>query len=113
MAKAKAKAAKSDGQPVTKSQAIRDMLSQNPNAKASEIVKLLAEQGVKVNATLVYLVRSTGRRKKARRRRHQAVEVSRAAGVSDPVKLVLKVRELALEGGGIKSLQRLVDALAQ
>jgi hypothetical protein len=113
MARSKAIAAKSDGQPVSKSQAIRDMLAQHPDAKASEVVKLLAERGVKVNAALVYMVRSTGRRKKARRRRHQAVAVSRAAGVSDPVKLVLKVRELAVEAGGIKSLQRLVDAVAE
>jgi hypothetical protein len=113
MAKAKVIAAKSDGQPVNKSQAIRDMLSQNPNAKASEIVQLLADRGVKVTATLVFLVRSTGRRKKARRRRQQAVAVSRAAGVSDPVKLIMKVRELADGAGGIKSLQRLVDALAE
>jgi hypothetical protein len=112
MAKSKAIAAKYDGQPVNKSQAIRDMLGQHPNAKASEVVKLLADRGVKVTATLVYLVRSTGRRKKARRRRQKAVEVSRAAGVIDPAKLVLRVRELALEAGGIKSLQRLVDALA-
>jgi hypothetical protein len=113
MAKAKAKAAQSDGQPVSKSQAIRDMLAQHPNAKAGEVVKLLADRGVKVSPALVHLVRSTGRRKKARRRRQKAVEVSRAAGVIDPVKLVLKVRELALEAGGIKSLQRLVDTLAE
>jgi hypothetical protein len=110
---AKARAASSKDQPVNKSQAIRDVIAQNPKAKAPEIVELLAAQGVRVKPHLVYLVRSKSRRKKARRRRQQAVAVSRAAGVSDPVKLVLRVRELADAAGGIKALQRLVDALAE
>jgi hypothetical protein len=110
---AKAKSASSNDQPVNKSQAIPDAIAQNPKAKAPEIVELLAAQGVRVKPHLVYLVRSKSRRKKAKRRRQQAVAVSRAAGVSDPVKLIMKVRELADGAGGIKALQRLVDALAE
>jgi hypothetical protein len=110
---AKAKAASSKDQPVNKSQAIRDMIAQHPKAATPEMVALLAARGVRVKPHLVYLVRSKGRRKKARRRRQRAVALSRAAGVSDPVKLVLRVKELADGAGGIKALQRLVDALAE
>jgi hypothetical protein len=110
---AKAKAASSKDQPVNKSQAIRDMIAQHPEAKTPEIVALLAGKGIHVQPHLVYLVRSKSRRKKARRRRQQAVAVSRAAGVGDPVKLILRVRELADRAGGIKALQRLLDALVE
>jgi hypothetical protein len=110
---AKAKPASSKGQSVNKSQAIRNMIAQHPEAPTPEIIALLAAQGVRVKPHLVYLVRSKSRRKKARRRRQRAVTVSRAAGVSDPVKLIMKVRELADGAGGIKALQRLVDALAE
>ncbi len=104
--------AKKNGEP-NKSAAIREILEQNPKAKSKEVIATLAEKGVKVTPALVYLVKSQGKRKAKRARRERAVEVSRAAGNADPVKLIIAVRQLARDAGGIQALKRLVDALAE
>jgi hypothetical protein len=89
---------------VNKSAAIRDALAQNPKASSRDIVKVLGDQGIKVAPTLVYYIKSKERRAKRR--------ASRQSG-SGPVQLILQVRKLAAEAGGIQSLKQLVDALAE
>jgi hypothetical protein len=104
---------KDSGKAPTKSDAIREVLDENPKAEAREIINTLASRGTKVNASLVYLVRGKYRKRRRRQKRQQAVETSRNAGVSNPVQLIVRVKDLAEEAGGLKNLKKLVDLLAE
>jgi hypothetical protein len=95
---------------VNMSAAIRDMIAQNPKAKASEIISLLADKGIKVRPHLVYLVKGKMKRIKRRQKRQRVMAMARNG---NPVELILKVKELARDAGGIGSLKQLVDALAE
>ncbi len=96
-----------------KSAAIREMLAQNPNTPVKEIVSTLAGQGIKVTSNLVYALKTKARARRRRQNRQAAAQAGRNAGMVDPVALVLKVRQLAGEAGGIKHLKQLVDVLAE
>jgi hypothetical protein len=98
---------------VNKSQAIRDLVSQNPKMKIKEVVSTLAGQGIKVSDTYVYMVRSKTRRKKRKEKRQKAIAAGNGAGVMDPVQLVVRLKELASQAGGIRHLKKLVDILAE
>ncbi len=104
--------AKKSGEP-SKSDAIREILEKNPKAKSKEVVSQLAEKGMKVTPTLVYYIKSQGKRKVKQARREHAVEVSRTTGSADPIKLIVAVWQLASEAGGMKQLKKLVDVLAE
>jgi hypothetical protein len=95
------------GTKVNKSAAIRDMIEQNPRAKSKEIVRLLAEKGLKVQPTLVYYIRSREKHLK-RRGKHQ-----RAVSTGSPLQLLIKVKALSKEAGGMRNLKQLVDILAE
>jgi hypothetical protein len=95
---------------VNKSAAIRDMITQNPKAKASEIISLLAVKGIKVRPHLVYLVKGKMKRIKRKEKRQRVMSMARNG---NPVELILKVKEVARAAGGIASLKQLVDALAE
>jgi arginine repressor len=97
----------------SKSQAIRDMLADDPHAKTAEIVSALGAKGIKVSQNLVYLIKSKSREKKRRAKRQKAVAASRNSGHTDPVALVVEVRHLAVKAGGMKRLKELVDILAE
>jgi hypothetical protein len=105
--------AKAKPDEINKSQEIRDILAKNPHAKSRDVVAELATRGIKVSVNLVYLVKSKAAQKKRRKKREQAAEISRLMPSADPVKLILKVRELSQEAGGIKKLKMLVDVLAE
>lgn len=94
---------------ITKSQAIRNVLTQNPKMSSKEIVSTLAGQGIKVLPSLVYFVKGQMRRT----RRKQIGKRMTEAGVANPVDLILKVRSLAGQAGGMAKLKQLVDALAE
>jgi hypothetical protein len=94
---------------INKSQAIRDFLGQNPKATNREVMDALGAKGIKVSYNQVYFVKVKGRKAK----RRAAVKATRAAGLSNPVEAVMKVRALASEVGGMKSLKQLVDLLAE
>ena len=49
----------------------------------------------------------------ARRGGHKVAESSRQTGSKNPVEVVLRVKDLAREVGGIKNLKMLVDLLAE
>jgi hypothetical protein len=102
-----------DGKSVNKSAAIREMIAQNPQAKSKEIVSLLGKQKIRVRPSLVYYIKSKQNQQKRKEKRQRVTETSRSTGNSNPVELILKVKNLAREAGGIKNLQLLVNALAE
>jgi hypothetical protein len=105
--------ASENGTPINKSQAIRDFLAGSPRAGTKEIVAGLAEKGIKVAPTLVYFIKSKANQAKRRAKRDRAAESSRQSGSRNPVEVVLRVKDLAREVGGIKNLKMLVDLLAE
>ncbi len=103
---AKAATSSGDGK-VNKSQAIRELLTEDPKMESKTVIGRLAEKGVKVSPTMVYYVRS--KMKQAQRKEKRA----RVAATANPVELVLRVKAIAREVGGIKELKLLVDLLAE
>ena len=107
-----AKNTASDGGRVNKSQAVRDFLAANPAADSKTVIAGLAEQGVKVAPTMVYYVRSKLGQARRKARRERVAASSRQSGARNPVEVVLRVKDLAREVGGIGNLKQLVDLLA-
>jgi arginine repressor len=101
-----------DGKRVNKSDAIREMIAQHPQAQSKEIVSLLGERGIKVQPSLVYYIKSKQNQQRRRQKRQRVAATSQQTGTGNPVELVLKVKGLARDAGGIKNLKLLVDALA-
>jgi hypothetical protein len=100
-------------QSVNKSQAIRDIFAENPKADTKSVITRLAEKGVKVSPTMVYYVRSKQQLARRKAKRAQVAESSRKTGTPNPVELVLRVKDMAREVGGIRHLKQLVDLLAE
>lgn len=98
---------------VNKSQAIRDLFAQDPRMDSKTVIETLAAKGIKVSPTMVYYVRSKDRQAKRRAKRERVAESSRGTMARNPVELVVRVKELAREVGGIKQLKQLVDLLAE
>src|SRR2546425_7992683 len=94
---------------INKSEEIRQLLKANSKTPVKEIVATLAAKGLKVQPSLVYFVKGRMRRQK----RKQIGKRMEQAGIANPVDLILKVRHLAGEAGGIKKLKELVDALSE
>ncbi len=96
------------------SQAIREVLKQSPRASAEEVVERLAQQKIQITPSLVYVIKG----RLTQMRAHKRVKAARVAqagqktGSTDPVALILKIKELAREAGGIESLKAIVCALA-
>lgn len=105
--------AKPSGNAGSRSEAIREALAQHPSATSKEIVDKLAEGGLKVAPSLVYYVRSKQRQIKRKAKRESVAVASRKSGAPNPLELVLRVKDLARELGGIKNLKQLVDLLAE
>ena len=102
----------SNGKGINKSASIRDVVAQQPQASCKEIVSVLAARGVKVQPSLVYYIKSKQSHQKRKEKRDRVMETSQHTSSSNPVELILKVKGLARDAGGIKSLKLLVDALA-
>ena len=100
-------------QPVNKSKAIRDYFTGNPKADSKTVIAALAEEGVKVSPTMVYYVRSKLGQARRKAKRARVAESSRKLAATNPVELVLRVKDLAHEVGGIQHLKQLVDLLAE
>ena len=101
----------SDG--INKSQAVRDFLAANPAADTKAVVAGLAEKGIKVAPTLVYFIKSKAKQAKRRAKRERVAASSRQTSAANPVEVVIRVKDLAREVGGIKNLKMLVDLLAE
>jgi hypothetical protein len=113
MAKSNAGNGKPGRKPSNKSNAIRDLLTADPKAKSKQIITTLAERGMKVAPTLVYYVKSKMKQAQRRAKRTRVAEASRKTAAGNPVELVLRVKDLAREVGGIANLKQLVDLLAE
>lgn len=98
---------------VNKSEAIREMQEAHPKATSSEIVKLLADKGIKVSTTLVYAIKAKGKAKKRKQKRQKAIPAGQQMVNGDPVELIKDVKALADRAGGIRHLKELVDLLAE
>lgn len=94
---------------VNKSAAIRAICEQNPKISVKEVVAALEEKGVGVQPSLVYFVK--GKMKRAKRK--QIGQSMAKAGIANPVELILRVRGLAQQAGGMTKLKQLVDALVE
>jgi hypothetical protein len=99
---------------VNKSQAIRELLEQSPDAKAKEIVAKLAQKQIVVKPSLVYMIkgRLTQINWRKKKRAARAASASQKTGSTDPIGLIIKVKQLAREAGGIGNLKTLVSVLA-
>src|SRR5882757_205633 len=98
---------------VNKSQAIRDVFAQDPKMESKAVIDALAEGGVKVSPTMVYYVRSKLKQAGRKVRRDRVAASAGVAAAKNPVELVLRVKDLAREVGGIAHLKQLVDLLAE
>jgi hypothetical protein len=108
---------------VNKSEAIRELLRENPKTTASEVVATLAERGIKTNPSLFYFTKGRmkgkkGRRKKARRMVAKVTATMNSNSVTptkagDVVATILKVKHLAADVGGLKKLRALVEVLSE
>jgi hypothetical protein len=105
---------------VSKSQSIREFLTENPEAKAKEVVAALTEKGVKVNEGLVYAVK--GGMAERKKRKKQVVKAAMAAAAplangapakADALTMIREVKALAAKAGGYAKLTELVAALAE
>jgi hypothetical protein len=96
-----------------RSAAIRDELAKNPKATSTEIVASLAKNGIKVTPKLIYIVKSRQHKAKKKVKRTQVAEMSQKTASHNPVELVLRVKDMAREVGGIANLKKLVDLLAE
>ncbi len=98
---------------VNKSAAVRAILEQNPNTPVKEVVATLEQQGIKVSANYVYMLKSKVKARGRRERGQKAVAASKSAGLADPVELIQGIKMLAQKAGGMRSLKKLVDLLAE
>jgi hypothetical protein len=98
---------------VNKSAAIRELLEKDPNTATKEIVESLEQRGVTVRPHLVYLLKSQMKAKRRRQKRQQIVENSKQMGITNPVQLILEIRRLSQQVGGIRRFKELVDVLAE
>jgi hypothetical protein len=77
-------------------------------------VTALAQRKIKVSPSMIYMVKGRLAQMKHEKDR-KAERVSNAGektGSADPIALILKVKQLAKEAGGMRNLQRLVTVLA-
>jgi hypothetical protein len=101
----------------SKSEQIRQLLKASPEIKAHEAVAKLAEKGVKISGNLFYYVKGQMKGRKARRKKAQraVTKVAESTHVTrvDAVTTIRKVKSLANEVGGMKTLKALVEALSE
>lgn len=105
--------ASGNGASLNKSQAIREYFAANPKAGTKDVVAALGEKGVKVAPTLVYFIKSKLNKARRRAKRERVAESSRGTSARNPVEVVIRVKDLARDVGGIKNLKMLVDLLAE
>ena len=107
---------------VNRSQLIRDLIKENPKIKASEAVSALAKRGIKIRAGLFYLVKGalSGQKRRRQKNQHKAVDLASSSGMaspaapkSDALATIRKVKGLAADVGGLRTLKGIVDALSE
>ena len=100
---------------VNKSEAIRAAYAKNPAIKVKDLVAELKAQGIDVQPNLVYLIKGKIKGARGRRRRNarNAAEVAVRSGSGDALATIQKVKKLAVEVGGLRTLRALVEALSE
>ena len=112
---------------VNKSQAIRDLLKEQPDIKANDAVSALGAKGVTIKTSLFYIVKGKVAGGKSRRRKNkrkavqmmtspangEASPTTAVKSTSDALATIRKIKGLAVEVGGLRSLKALVDALCE
>lgn len=110
---------------VNRSAAIRELLKEKPDIKGNDAVSALAEKGIKIKVGLFYLVKGNLAGRKGRRKKNNQTAVSMmtttghgdavapAKGKSDALATIRKIKGLAAEVGGLRSLLALVEALSE
>ena len=101
---------------VNKSEEIRQILKENPKVSASEAIGQLKARGIEASDNLFYFIKGKmkGRRGRRRRARKMVASVAAVTGAakSDALATINKIKNLAAEVGGMKSLRALVEALS-
>lgn len=97
-----------------KSQAIREVLKQKPHATAKEVVTALGQRNIEVKPGLVYMIKGRLFQMKSHKKKKAArvAKMGQKTGSADPVALIIRVKSLAKDAGGIDNLLNLVSALA-
>jgi hypothetical protein len=97
-----------------KSQAVRDYLSENPQASPKEVVEGLKAKGVNVKVTLVNSIKYK-KPSKAGRRRGPSVRMAarRSSRNGVTVEQLLEVKRLADSLGGAEQVRRALETLEQ
>jgi hypothetical protein len=108
---------------VNKSQAIRDLLKENPKIKANDAIATLAGKGIPIKMNLFYFVKGNlaGQKKRRKKNKQKAVSLASkstdgstpAATKSDALATIQKIKALAGEVGGLRTLKSLVDVLSE
>jgi hypothetical protein len=109
-----------------KSQAIRDILAENPKISVEKAISTLAAKGIEVKKGLFYLVKGKMKSKKRRLAKEKvATEMVAAAAkktvttssngssATDALTTIKQIKGLASELGGMKNLKALVEALSE
>lgn len=113
--------AKSKSADVNKSDLIRGVLAERPDATTANIVEHIKKKhGVTIAAGLVYLIKSKSKGKKYRRVSMPAVQTTMTAlpfprnhGKSDVINIIRKAKELAADVGGMPKLKAIVEAISE
>ena len=98
---------------VDKSAAVRLILDKDPRTPAKEIIGTLGKQGIKISEAYVYMLKRKVKLKGRKEKREKAVAASRSAGLADPVELISGIKILSQKAGGMRTLKKLVDLLAE
>jgi len=100
---------------VNKSQAIRDLLRENPTIKGKVAIATLAKKGIDIKYNLFQFVKGSveGGTKKQHPARQQSASSSDSARKSgDTLSTIRMVKSLAADVGGLRTLKQIVDALS-
>ena len=107
---------------VNRSAAIRDLFKAKPDISASEAIAALAAKGITVSDHLYYKVKGkmAGRKRRRRKAHRKAMGIVVATGTtnapvvkSDALATIRKVKAVAAEVGGLRTLKGIVDALSE
>jgi len=95
-----------------KSQAVRDYLSENPQASPKEVVEGLKAKGVKVKVTLVNSIKYKKPSKAGRRRApSHRMATRRSSGLAVTVEQLHEVKRLADSLGGMAQIRQALETL--
>jgi hypothetical protein len=102
---------------VNKSQAVRDLLTENPALSFQETSDTLAAKGINLTKGLFYLVRGGMKSKKRKTGKKAAQGMVKATpssnGADDALTTIKQIKGLAAEFGGMTKLKALVEALSE